>query len=295
MATYDAGGYWSYSGSAGLATYSSSTGSGVNLDDGEANGTFEVGDILIGSDNAFVGTIEVPLVAGGTMWLPVTHNGTFSHIWIPEGMNLGDFDEPRTFRLLDLNTSDFPTCFLEGTGIDTPEGTVAVQDLEIGQVICTATGTTKVRWIGRQTLFPRFQPAERVRPVRLCADALGRGVPRRDLLLTADHALHIDGLLINASALVNGTSILWEPIEALGDSYTIYHVETEAHELILAEGAEAESYIDYVARSCFDNYAEYLELYGADTGITEMDLPRLSAARLMPESVRVRLEGLMAA
>jgi hypothetical protein len=133
-----------------------------------------------------------------------------------------------------------PVCFLPGTAIATPAGEVAVERLAIGDLVTTAQGrAVPVRWIGRQTLSTLFGPPERLMPVRVQAGALGGGLPLRDLVLTADHALLIDGLLINAGALVNGASIDWVPISELGERFTVYHVETEDHDIILAEGAPA--------------------------------------------------------
>ena len=49
--------------------------------------------------------------------------------------------------------------------------------MKIGDTLVTAEGgETTVKWIGRQTCFPRFQPAERLRPVRIAAGALGLAV-----------------------------------------------------------------------------------------------------------------------
>ncbi|WP_226561448.1 Hint domain-containing protein [Salipiger thiooxidans] len=47
---------------------------------------------------------------------------------------------------------------------------------------------TPVLWLGRQTVQKRITPRERFVPVRIRAGALGAGLPRRDLVLTADHA-----------------------------------------------------------------------------------------------------------
>jgi len=110
----------------------------------------------------------------------------------------------------------------------------------------------------------------------------------RDLVLTADHALLIDGLLVNAGALVNGTSIDYVPLSELGESYTVYHVETENHDVILAEGAPAETFIDYAGRQAFDNYGEYVALYGEERIIPEMAYPRVSSARMLPSAMRRR-------
>ena len=75
----------------------------------------------------------------------------------------------------------------------------------------------------------------------------------------------------------------------LDDTVTYYHVETEAHDAILANGAAAETFVDAVTRAEFDNHQEYLDLYGADRIIPEMDRPRIASQRLVPESIRSRL------
>ena len=82
--------------------------------------------------------------------------------------------------------------------------------------------------------------------------------PEADLLVTADHALVMDGVLINAGALVGQPGIATVPLYDLPSPFIVYHVETEAHEVLLANGTPAESFIDYASRHRFDNYADYL-------------------------------------
>ena len=65
--------------------------------------------------------------------------------------------------------------------------------------------------------------------------------------------------------------------------------------MILANGSAAETYVDYVGRSTFDNYNEYVALYGDQHTIVEMDMPRISTARLVPAEIRARLNGRAAA
>jgi len=60
--------------------------------------------------------------------------------------------------------------------------------------------------------------------------------------------------------------------------------------LIVAEGIAAESYIDYRTEGEFDNDDER-----APRLIPEMPLPRISAARLVPEHIKQRLQPLIAA
>ena len=112
---------------------------------------------------------------------------------------------------------------------------------------------------------------------------------------TADHALLIDGVLCNASALVNGATITRVPLAEMGAEYTVFHIETEDHEIILANGAPAETFIDNVSRRVFDNYAEYQALYGDEAEMQELPLPRATSARQVPSAVRARLRAEVAA
>jgi len=180
-------------------------------------------------------------------------------------------------------------CFAAGTQIAGPGGSTAVESLRIGDMILTSDGrTVAVKWIGRQTLSTRFA-GHRSQPVRIHAGALGDGLPQRDLTVTADHGMILDGLVINAGALVNGTTIALVPLSDLPARVTYYHVETEAHDVIVANGAAAETFVDYAGRAAFDNHDEYLALYGGDRIIPEMRNPRITAQRHLPEKIRARL------
>lgn len=183
-----------------------------------------------------------------------------------------------------------PNCFLAGTQIDTAYGPRPVEQLAPGDQVLTVDGrSVPVLWVGRQTVLARFSPAERLKPVRIAAGALGGGLPRRDLYVTADHALSLDGVLVTAGALVGAIGITAMPVSAFGGSYTVYHIETQAHEIILAEGAPAETYIDYVGRRAFENYDEYVALHGAERSIPELRQPRVTATRQLPSGLRARL------
>ena len=184
-------------------------------------------------------------------------------------------------------------CFAAGTLIATPDSETPVETLQIGDLITTTDGrAVLVKWLGRQThtrAAVNMALPERVQPVRIRAGALGGGLPKRDLTVTADHGMVLDGLVINASALVNGETIDFVPGAELGDSLTVYHIETEAHDVILANGAASETFIDAAGRAAFDNCQEYLDLYGAERIIPEMKHPRISSPRLLPTAIRQRL------
>lgn len=177
-------------------------------------------------------------------------------------------------------------CYLEGTGIGTPEGRVQVEDLRAGDVVMTADGrTTAVQWVGTQTVNSQLSDPAKVNPIRIAKGAISDNVPSRDLLVSPDHAVEIDGYLVNASALVNGRTITSERNMPLS-GFTYYHIETTAHELLLAEGCPAESYVDFVGRDRFDNGAER----ASAPVIQEMALPRISAARMVPSQIKAKLQ-----
>ncbi len=229
-------------------------------------------------------TVAFHLVGGGTTNGTTTAGGdvravgNFSHI---------TFTASITTQLMQIEAISATSlnCYTAGTAIATPDGRVPVETLQAGDKVLTADGReTEVLWLGRQPVDSRLAHPAKVNPVRIVAGALGGGLPARDLRLSPDHALAIDDHLINAGALVNGSTIYQERGQ-MPEGFTYYHVETEAHELLLAEGVAAESFIDYASRDSFVNGHE------RDRHIAEMALPRISAARLVPDELKARLEG----
>jgi autotransporter passenger strand-loop-strand repeat protein len=183
---------------------------------------------------------------------------------------------------------DVAFCFMPGTMIRTPGGEVAVEALQRGDLLMTADGRTMpVSWIGRQTVCTSFSELLRVLPVRIKAGALGDSVPSRDLLLSPDHAILLGDILIQAGALVNGTSIVRET--NVPRTFTYYHVEVDDHSLILAENTPAETFIDNVDRLAFDNWREHEALYPNGKSIVEMPYPRAKAHRQVPRAIREQL------
>ena len=207
-----------------------------------------------------------------------------------------DFDESK------IKVEDFGNfivvCFLPGTLIAAPDGERKVETLAAGDMILTAEGRhVPVKWIGRQTVSTLFGPAERLTPVRFAAGSLGGGgggppqplLPHSGLTVTSDHAMLVDGVLCQASALVNGATVTRVPLSEFGKEYTVYHVETERHEIILANGAPAETFIDNVSRRAFDNYAEFEALFGENPPeMEELPHPRASNDRQLPRRIRAR-------
>ncbi len=188
----------------------------------------------------------------------------------------------------EINALEKTICFMPGTLVRTPDGEASVETLKRGDLVATTAGIAKpVAWIGRQTVSTRFADPVRNLPVRIKAGAIGENSPVRDLLVSPDHAILIDGVLIHAGALVNGHSILRE--SDVPEIFTYYHVELEDHSLIFAEGVAAETFVDNVDRRNFDNWAEHEALYPNGSTIEEMAYPRAKAARQVPIAIRVQL------
>ncbi|WP_159999307.1 Hint domain-containing protein [Roseomonas sp. 18066] len=196
---------------------------------------------------------------------------------------------------VDYSRDPMPVCFLRGTGIATPEGLRPVEDLRIGELVLTTTGQPcPIRWIGRQEMVAFFADRATSYPIRIQAGALAEQLPARDLSLSPSHALAIDGLLVQAGALVNGSSIC-RPADP-GERFTYFHIELEDHALVLAEGVAAETFVDNVTRRRFDNYQDHVALYGevlAPTG--ELAAPRVKSPRQLPAGIRARLADRAAA
>jgi hypothetical protein len=142
-------------------------------------------------------------------------------------------------------------CLAEGTAIRTPDGDVAIEDLRLGDHVQTVAGGPRaIIWIGRRTVDCALHPEpDTVRPVRVQAHAFGPNLPQRDLFLSPDHALYLEDVLIPVKYLVNGHSIAHREAARV----TYYHIELESHDVILAEGLPAETYLDAGHRSAFGN------------------------------------------
>ena len=139
-------------------------------------------------------------------------------------------------------------CFMQGTRIATPAGGVAIENLRAGDMVLTLTGATRpVRWIAcRHIDLTRHSAPQRVRPVRIRARAFPDQRPIRDLFVSPDLGVWREGRLVPARLLINGSTIAWD---TQSPSVIYFHIGLDTHELLLAEGLPAESYIDTDSRS----------------------------------------------
>ncbi|MEH3116595.1 MAG: Hint domain-containing protein [Methylorubrum populi] len=160
----------------------------------------------------------------------------------------------------ETNLGDYaPLCFADGTAIriirDGIEADIPVEGLRVGDTAVTASGEHRpITWIGQRRLGGDRQPAAEHAPVRVRAGAFGHGLPVRDLCLSPGHPVLVGadadnegGVLVPVMCLINGTSIARTDLATV----TYWHVELDVHDILLAEGLPAESYIDLGTRSWF--------------------------------------------
>jgi hypothetical protein len=158
------------------------------------------------------------------------------------------------------STEPVAPCYCRGTLIRTDRGEVPVEDLAIGDKIVTKAGTAQpIKWMGRRSYAGRFIMGRTdILPICIKAGALDDDVPRRDLWISTHHALFLEDVLIEAKDLVNGVSIVQaERVK----NVDYFHVELDAHDVIFAEGAPSESFLDDDSRAMFHNAHEFDALY----------------------------------
>ena len=149
------------------------------------------------------------------------------------------------------NVEKVLACFTPGTMILTDRGEVAVEDLRAGDLVETLDhGPQPLRWVGKRALSIAdliVQPA--LQPVRIAAGALGCGLPERDMLVSPQHRMVVDGVRAEmlfgaAEVLVAATHLTALPDveQVLPYGVTYIHLLFDCHELVQADGAWSESF-----------------------------------------------------
>ena len=202
-------------------------------------------DVTQGSGTGTTGTIAFDDLLG-------SHTFTLTNIVSNGGpWELQVFDDFNQGTQFFLST----VCYAAGTLILTANGEVPVERLTPGDLLVTIDHGSQtlqpIKWIGERRLDLAAHPRpEFVAPVRIRKDAFSEGMPTRDLLLSPEHCVFVDGKLIPIRLLVNNMTIVQE-CAACRVHY--YHVEMPRHSLLLAEGLPAESYLDTGNRAFFSN------------------------------------------
>jgi hypothetical protein len=146
-------------------------------------------------------------------------------------------------------------------------------------------------------------------PVRIQAGVFGDNLPSADIYCTPSHAFALGDCLVEAQALINGESIY--QLEQLSeydqrhqceqssslpehkevDSFTYYSLEFEQHVLVWANDLLTESYLptyrnEELTRVLWNNYENYLSLYGTSDTMDELPMPRIPFSRQLPLRIR---------
>jgi len=234
-----------------------------------SGGSIDVNYLTFNTDDS------VSVTSGGL--LTVTSGGSTVYTTQLAGSYTGDYfhtsaDSDGTLILTEDNTP----CYCPGTLIATDSGEVLIEDLAIGDCVINHKGEARaIKWIGHRSFSGRFIATKRdILPICFKAGSIGENVPRRDLWVSPHHAMYLNGVLIEAKDLINGLSIYQT---SSVESVKYFHVELDSHDVIIAEGALAESFIDDNDRGMFHNAQDYVALY-PETEAT--DFPRYYAPRI---------------
>ena len=174
------------------------------------------------------------------------------------------------------NYTDLPdyVCFTAGSLVETPGGPVAIETLKPHDLVCVAGDQPKeVRWIGKRHLSAReVWVNPHLRPVRIKANALGPGLPARDVRVSQQHRIAVTAtdaelmfetneFLVPARFLVDGKKIV---IEEGPRDVEFVHVLFDQHELVNVAGLWSESFFlgdTVTGELSHDVRAELLELF----------------------------------
>ncbi len=216
-------------------------------------------------DTTVTGNGTQLVLSGGVASGATVNSGGSQQVWLGGSAGGTTLNAHEYFHLFPdggggtLITVDSVACYRRGTRLRTDRGEVVVEALRIGDLLLTRAGEARpIRWIGhRRVDCRRHKEPSRVWPVRIRAGAFNDDVPHSDLWLSPDHAVFVAGVHIPIRHLINSGTIAQVP----QDHVTYYHVELPDHDLLLAEGLPAESYLDVGDRLDFDDAGMPIRLF----------------------------------
>ena len=127
-------------------------------------------------------------------------------------------------------------------------------------------GRKTIKWIAYNKFTKEEGRAwhDNVMPIRVARFAIDDRTPDRDLYLSPLHCIFFNEALIPVMYLINEASIAQgTPSDMSAIEY--YHIDLDTHEVIYAEGALVESFLDDGSnRESFSNFIQYERLYGVE-------------------------------
>lgn len=208
------------------------------------------------------------------------------------------------FRVGSLNvTTNGVTipCFARGTMIDTPRGAVPIETLSIGDHVITRDhGAQPLRWIGSKALgVTTLRLHDNLRPIRISAGALGVGTPSIDLIVSPQHRILIRSRIAQRmfgapEVLVAAKQLLELPgVEIARDLVEVeyFHILFERHEVVIANGAEAESLYTGTEALKAVGPSAIEEIFAIFPELRNTGQPAVAARMLVPGRMGRKLAG----
>lgn len=296
-------------GGAGIDTLRGGTGADVFIADGTADLIIDF-DAVTGvdgggtADNDFIDLSAFYNATTLAAWNAANPGQTYSNAlaWAKADQSDGVLDAAGGLRLqgvaaehLNLETVGV-VCFAAGTLIDTAAGPVPVETLRPGDLVRTRdNGLQPLRWVGSRHLgADDLARNPRLRPIRVRPQATGLANQTRDLVLSPQHRVLLasriaERMFGSAEVLVPVVKLLSVPgIEIAHDltEVTYLHLLFDRHEILFADGVEAESLLlGEQARLSLGSpaWAEVVALF-----------PELAGSTLRPRPCRPIVEGRIA-
>ncbi|AGT09302.1 Hint domain-containing protein [Paracoccus aminophilus] len=178
----------------------------------------------------------------------------FSHL--PVGGLLGDLEWNSDIDTLEVAGDLVPTgatCLVRGTLVTTDHGDIPVEKLKPGFKVLTQDNGFQelIMTMHRVVEADELQRNAKLYPVRITAQALGSGLPTRDLLVSRQHRMAIRSNIVQRmfgteTALVAAIRLTELPgvyVDDTVDHVEYFHLTFRNHEVIFAEGAPTESFL----------------------------------------------------
>ncbi|MFO1140510.1 MAG: Hint domain-containing protein [Paracoccus sp. (in: a-proteobacteria)] len=160
-------------------------------------------------------------------------------------------DGTNTYTVNFSEIESLPNCYARGSRIETRHGLVPVEELRVGDMVRTRdNGYKAISWIGSRSFANDGSAGmQRISPYRIRAGAFGEGVPARDLYLSPQHRVLVrsriarrmfgqDEVLVAVKHLAALSGV--EPVLDF-DLVEYFHFLFDQHEIVFADGLEAES------------------------------------------------------
>lgn len=167
------------------------------------------------------------------------------------GTSLETIDDGASYYTQATPNSGTIPCLTNGTLVQTEHGNTLVEELCAGTRLKTVDGAFKPlrKALSKSVTAQQMRANPKLYPIRICAHALGNGLPKRDLLVSRQHRMLVESRIVKRmfgqdSVLIPAVKLLALPSVYIDRSLEIvayFHLLLDEHEVIYAEGAPTES------------------------------------------------------